>query len=137
MINSERYRMSLRITHPSIVSEHVSKELGLAPKFSYTSGDQKLTPKGGELPGIRKDSFWTYELAATDEPFEHAVEKFTSALKEKKSFLEKITETGGRVEYFVGWFTTGNSGFSLEPHLLSQLAAIGVNLTINVYVEDP
>ncbi|MEH6418361.1 DUF4279 domain-containing protein [Pseudomonas sp. CGJS7] len=137
MINSARYRISLRITHPSIASGRISKELGLIPKFCYTSGDQKLTPKGEVLPGIRKESFWTYELVATDEPFEQTLEAFNSTLKDKEPFLNEINQTGGRLEYFVGWFATGDSGFSLAPHLLSQLVAIGIKLTINVYVEKP
>lgn len=56
---SERapYGISLRITHPSIRSVEITSQLGLEPDFSYTVGDRRLTPKGNELGGTRKESF--------------------------------------------------------------------------------
>ncbi len=112
-------------------------ELGLVPKFAYTAGDKRLTPKGNEIPGVRKESFWCCEFTATDDPIELVISSITMELTEKKAFLRYLIETGGRLEYFVGWFTTGNSGFDLTPDLLSQLASIGIGLSFDIYTENP
>ncbi|MEE7545860.1 DUF4279 domain-containing protein [Xanthomonas sp. Kuri4-1] len=135
MVDSTRYRISLRITHPSIRGDEINAELGLTPKISYTVGDRRLTPKGHELPGIRKESFWCYELASHDEPFEIAISNFSKELAKHKSFLDRLSATGGRLEYFIGWFSFENSGSVLEEGLLKLLADLKINLAFDIYPE--
>ncbi|WP_411849351.1 DUF4279 domain-containing protein [Stenotrophomonas sp. LGBM10] len=136
MSNSIRYRISLRITHPSIASDEISAELGLNPRISYTAGDKKLTPKGREVPATRKETFWCYELPTGDEPFELVISRFSKELAEKKSFLDRLSSTGGHVEHFIGWFSPENSGFVLENGLLKLLAELKITLAFDIY-NDP
>jgi hypothetical protein len=135
MTDAVRYKITLRIAHPSLNSKRISDELGLTPAFAYTAGDKKITPKGTELPGTRKESFWRHEIAITDEPIELAIMRVTVSLAEKKWFLRHISETGGRVEYFIGWFTAENSGFVLAHSLLGQLSDVGIDLSFDIYPE--
>jgi hypothetical protein len=133
MSNSARYKISFRITHPNIRTDEISSELGLAPRISYTVGDKKLTPKGNEVPGIRKESFWCYELAIGDELIEIEISNFSNKLAEKKGFLDRVSATGGRLEYFIGWFSSENSGFVLENDLLRRLSDLKINLAFDIY----
>ncbi|HEY5971429.1 MAG TPA: DUF4279 domain-containing protein [Pseudoxanthomonas sp.] len=134
MSHSTRYRVSLRITHPSIDEKTISDELGLVPKVSYTAGDQKVTPKGTEISGIRKESFWCHEYAITDdEPIELSLEKFSQNLAKKKTFFWRISESGGRAECFIGWFSSENSGFVLQHGFLHQLADLKIDLSFDIY----
>lgn len=130
---SMKYKVSLRITHPDIGSEKISSELGLVPKISYTVGDKKVTPKGGEIPGFRKETYWCHEFTIHEEPLEIALAKFNKILAEKKEFLARISETGGCSEYFIGWFLSKNSGFVLKHDFLQDCSNLKINLTFDAY----
>lgn len=136
MTSPERYRISLRITHPNIDSGEIGKELSLAPKFSYTYGDRKITPRGNELAGTRRETFWYYELPASTEPIEVVLDKFTTGLSKNKVFLELISKTGGRVEFFIGWFSSGGSGFTLSSGLLKKIVEVGIELSFDFYTTN-
>lgn len=133
MTCSAKYKITLRVTHPSLDSKRIGNELGLAPKFAYTAGDKKITPKGTEVPGIRKESFWSHEIDTAEEPIELAIMRVTASLAEMKDFLRHIYETGGHVEYFIGWFSAKNSGFVLAHSLLGQLSDMGIDLSFDIY----
>lgn len=133
MSDYARYRISLRITHPSIRSLEISNQLGLEPDFSYTAGDRRLTPKGNELRGTRKESFWCHELRSDDVTFELAISSFSQQLAKSKGFLDSLSSTGGHLEYFIGWFSAENSGFVLEDGVLRMLADLRISLAFDIY----
>jgi hypothetical protein len=135
MTQAARYKITLRITHPTLEAGRIGHELGLAPVFAYTAGDRRVTPKGTELPGTRKESYWYYVIGPTDEPIERTIARVTASLAEKKSFLRQISETGGRTEYFIGWFSSENSGFVFEHHLLGELSEMRIDLSFDIYPE--
>jgi hypothetical protein len=133
MTNQSHFKVSFRITHPTIDSSTIDSKLMLTPKFSYTVGEKKITPKGTEIDGIRNNSFWCHEFSDCDENFESSLKKFNKLLGEKSLFLKSLSDTGGTLEYFVGWFQSGNSGFVLDVELISQIADMGIQLSFNIY----
>ncbi|MBT2766949.1 DUF4279 domain-containing protein [Stenotrophomonas sp. ISL-67] len=108
--------------------------LGLSPKISYSAGDKRVTPKGTELTGFRTETFWSHEWLVGDS-FEVAVAGISAKLLEKAEFLRHLKETGGRLEYFIGWFSTENSGFVLEHRLLKLISDLKINLAFDIYAE--
>lgn len=70
-----------------------------------------------------------------EDSFEIAMLNFSKQLEKNKGFLDGLSSTGGRLEYFVGWFSTKNSSFALESDLLKLLADLKVNLEFDVYAE--
>lgn len=132
MNKSARFKISLRVWHPEIQSDAISRGLGLLPKVSYTAGDKRVTPKGAPLAGFRGETYWTHECSA-GASFEVAVEEVTAQLVGKAEFLRHLKETGGRLEYFIGWFSDSNSGFVLDHDLLKKLADLNINLAFDVY----
>jgi hypothetical protein len=128
-----KFDISLRITHPNKPSEQITKALGLVPEFSWTAGDRKTTPKGGKLPGHRKESYWCYGVSVSDQPLEAEIAKLNDSLAGKQNVLLDIVATGGRIEYFVGWFSSKNSGFVLKHELSRQLAELKIDLSFDVY----
>ena len=131
-----RYKISLRITHPSMQSDEITKSLELAPTLSYTAGDRKVTPKGTEVPGRRRESYWCYDLPTNDDAIEYEIERCNAALGGKRAALEHITDGGGRVQYFVGWFSSGNSGFTLPHRVSRQLADLRIDLSLDLYTSE-
>lgn len=95
MTEKARYRISLRITHPSIRHLEISRQLGLEPDFSYTAGDARLSPKGDALGGTREASFWCHEARSGDVTLELAIASFSQELARSKGFLDSLSSTGG------------------------------------------
>ena len=131
-----KYNISLRITHPGMRSEQITKTLSLVPEFSWTAGDRKATPEGEELPGRRKESYWCYALPPSGQPIESSIARLNDSLASKQHVLVDIVATGGRIEYFVGWFSSENSGFVLKCELLRQLADLKIDLALDIYPSD-
>jgi len=130
------FRISLRITHPKMPSDEITKSLELAPIFSYTAGDKKLTPKGTEIPGRRKESYWCHDVPASADDIESNIADCNAILANRRDVLLRIVDSGGRVEYFVGWFSSDNSGFVLRHELLRQLADLRIDLSFDLYTTE-
>ncbi|WP_256388442.1 hypothetical protein [Pandoraea sp. PE-S2R-1] len=39
------------------------------------------------------------------------------------------------MEFFIGWFSTGNTGETLDFELLKKLGELGIDLALDVYGE--
>lgn len=130
-----RFKISLRIRHPEMRSDDITKKLGLLPDVSYSVGDRRATPKGAELSGFRAETYWTHEWHVGGS-FESAINEVSARLLGNANFLHHLKETGGRLEYFVGWFSTGNSGFMLDHGILKLLSDLRMDLAFDVYAES-
>lgn len=135
MSSSTRFRISLRIWHPEVRSDDITKGLGLTPELSYSAGDRRVTPKGAELSGFRAETYWTHEWPVGGS-FEGAIDEISAQLFRKAEFLCHLKETGGRLEYFIGWFSTENSGFVLDHRVLRLLSDLRMDLAFDVYTDS-
>ena len=50
-----------------------------------------------------------------------------------KKFFEKIRETGGSIEYFIGLYFDKNGGEIFDCSLLSQLSELKIDLSLDFY----
>lgn len=118
----------------------VSEMLGISPRVLWKVGDPRRTPKGTPLPGIYETGFWTARLvdgASTQQSLSLALSAALDAIAAGTSLFAKIARTGGRVEFFVGWFfDEGNSGDVLDHSLLGRLSDMNIDLSFDVYGED-
>ncbi len=133
-MNPFTYKVALRITHPTMDPKQFSQTLSLRPQHSWMAGDQRATPAGTPLEGVYDHSYWSCTLS--HEPnisLAECLETFTSSLERHHSFLLDIRSSGGRIEYFIGWFTNGNSGELFTSRLLEELAHNGIDLALDVY----
>ena len=134
MTNQYRFKMSLRITHPSASAEAISQALQHSPDVAWSAGEGRATPTGTELRGTRKDTYWTFELDHTAGiELEQAIDDFLEALP-NRDFLKQVRATGGKAELFVGWFfEAANCGLTLECRTMQRLAEFGIDLSIDAY----
>lgn len=128
------YRVSLRITHPSIRADEISRQLDLPADISWSSGDERRTPKGSLLKGTRKESYFCIQFPAVNSSLEQSILSAISLLMKSKDQLLRIRSTGGQLEFFVSWFKESNGGFTLDLELLTLLAALNINLALDIYV---
>lgn len=134
-----RYSISLRVTHPTMDLDAVTEALGLRPRVLWKIDHPRQTLKGTPLPGIYGKSFWTARLlggASAEQDLSSALSQALELVATGSLLFREITATGGRTEFFVGWFfDDGNSGDVLDHRLLAKMSSMSIDLSFDVYGE--
>jgi hypothetical protein len=132
-----KFEISLRIVHPSIDPERITEVLGISPTRSFMAGSRRVTPRGKELPGHHKESFWLYRFAEKSVgdvgTLSVLIQEMNHRLMPMQDFLISLRDGGGRAEYFVGWFTDFNSGEVFDWTILEQCSRLKIDLSLDVY----
>jgi hypothetical protein len=112
----------------------ISELLNMQPRLSQNVGARRSTPKGELLPGTNKLTFCTFPLAkGPDSKLIAAIRDSNKSLLTKQRHIRSIIRSGGRLEYFLGLFLNGNSGFELDVEIAEELAKLGVKLSLDIY----
>jgi len=132
---SYRFRLSVRLRHPSENLAALSGELGLEPSRSWVAGEGRTTPRGEPIDGVWDHSYSTMPVEVeNDDGLEAALERMASFLSGKAPALKHHINSGGTIELFIGYFQEGfNSGFSMSSELMGKYAAFGVGLDFDIY----
>src|SRR5260370_39223721 len=130
-----RFALSLRLRHPSIRSEEISRAIGLQPSIHWNAGEPRVSPDGTVLGGVRDQTYWSSRILHSESvDLTDALAASLSSLEPHKDFLLDFVATGAEIEYFIGWFTTDTSGGeTLDWELLQRLAALHINVGLDVY----
>jgi len=133
-----RFKISLRLVHPSADLLSCSGEFGLEPSRHWRVGDARTTPRGKPLEGHQRESYWTAPLDVFPaKDLEEALAKTALWLGEHQPFMTEHANSGGTAELFIGFFLESfNSGFLLDPALLAKYSALGVALDFDMYGKD-
>ncbi len=133
-----RFRLSLRLSHPSLTLGEISMGVGLPARGGWNAGEARKTPKGQPLSGFNRETYWYTEISHPEEASLTAVlAEHLSALELRRDFLQEFRSTGGRAEYFVGWFTTERSGGETLPsEILRRLGELSLDLSLDVYAPE-
>lgn len=134
-MNPFRYRYSLRLRHPDMAPEKISLALGMKPQFQWMAGERRTTPKGDRLEGVNAFTYWCSEgIEGRGFDLADSLSSHLTTLEAHRSFLSEFVSTGGSIDYFVAWFTDGlNTGVTLDWQLLKRLAALEIDLGLDVY----
>ncbi len=133
------YNLAIRIWHPCINPDNITRELGLQPNRSWKAGQQRTTPKGTPLEGTHRESYWNAdpfqrgEYSSTDDLAEDSLIELLEVLEPKKAFLQKLRGEGTRIIVQISSFSGRNYAFELSPDILGRYAALGVGLAHDVY----
>jgi hypothetical protein len=132
-----KYKITLRITHPSMDAEDIAIQLGLQASRRWSAGSRRTTPTGTLLSGVNDVTFCMFELEVPMEmigDLGSALSLWTKKLFAAKSFFDHIRSTGGTIEYFIGVFMEkGNTGVVMEVSLMNQLVELGIGLSLDIY----
>lgn len=132
-----KYHVSFRIRHPTINSEDICKELGLEAEFKWKAGEERKTPKGQILQGVNEESYCCFQLKPSrNTGLASFLKRNNKKLYRHKKFLDTIRSTGGKLEYFIGWFVDKDSGEIFDLELLKQLVDLGIDFSIAVYPDN-
>ena len=129
-----KYEVSFRIHHPAMDPELITSKLGLEPQNKWAAGAPRKTPKGTPLKGVYESSYCTFRLRPSKKiQLADFLKDFNKSLYKHKRFLKSIRSTGGKLEYFIGWFSNKDSGEIFDLELLGELVELGVDLSVAVY----
>ena len=129
------YDISFRIFHPTLDPDLIIKKLEMNPKYKWKVGTQRKTPKGKPLKGVYNESYCSFELKDTQNVgLVEFLKKNNELLYTHKSFFNKLTFTGGDIEYFIGLYADSNFGEVFDIELLKQLADLNIKLSLDFYV---
>lgn len=133
------YTIDLRIWHPSIKPEEITRVLGIQPSNSSEAGQSRKTPKGASLEGVYRESYWNAdpfdrgEYSSSDDLAEDALTEVLQILEPHKEFIQNLRGEGARILLQVSSFSGRNYAFEFSPEFLGRCAALGVSLAHDVY----
>jgi hypothetical protein len=131
------YDLSLRIWHPDLEPDLISRELGLDMTAGWAVGTPRYTVTGESL-APHESTYWTSRFRSGSEgDLTTYVRELCIYLEPRLPFLREIQATNGRVEFFVGWFVDSHSGTTLGHADLAVLSRMGVDLALDVYGAAP
>jgi len=135
-MNPYRYKISLRVRHPTIDSAEITRIFGHVPSHSWQAGVARVTPRGRPLGGTREQSYWTAPLAEGEWPgnsLAAAIGEVLDSLTSRREDLARLRVEGATIELFVGWFCDGNTGDVLDCALMARMAELNLDLSLDFY----
>jgi hypothetical protein len=128
------FSISLRISSKSIDPLEISDKLNLRPKWLHKIGEARRTPKGRQLDGFYESSYCSFQLnIKNNEGLYNAIDGAADLFSPYKDLFHRIRNDGGRVEFFVGWFSENNTGEILDFALLGKLHELQIDLALDIY----
>lgn len=131
------YDASLDVQHPTTSLLNLGDRIGISTRQSHSVGDARRTPDGAPLTGQHLYHFWCGDLRTVDqEDITEFLWRVVTDLLPQQEFLHNLAETGGRLCIFVGISSNRCCAHQFDRELLSQLAAIGLDLRMDFYGSD-
>ena len=130
--------LDLRIWHPALDPDLVTRTLGIQPQRAWRAGDPRKTPKGTLLTGTRTTGYWSSNpfdygwRDSTDALVEDALEELVTFLEPHREFLVGVSE-GGKVRIWSSSSSKRNYTLELEPSMLARIASLGATFIHDVY----
>lgn len=137
-MNKFKFDLSFRVRHPYMNSEEICAQLGMVAKYQWTAGKQRKTPKGTLLEGVYNESYCSFDIDHDDNAgLTDLIRSNSQSLEAHKKFLDFLCSTGGKLEYFIGWYSEGNSGEEFDADLIRILAELKIGLSLDFYGGTP
>lgn len=100
----------------------------------WTAGEPRTTPAGRELGGARSESYCSLKIAQGDDgELMDCLARAVDVIQTNRSRWDDFRRTGGRLSFYVFWYPNGDTGTELGADLLGKMAALEIDLGINVY----
>lgn len=133
-MGSSKFDISLRLKHPELELGIFCNTLGLEPTRKWKAGEQRTTPSGTLLEGIYDFSYCSCRLSPSDDQeLLDTLKGYNEIFKPHKELFHQIRATGGRIEYFIGWYINGNAGEIFDLDLFVSLIDLGIEIALDVY----
>jgi hypothetical protein len=134
-LNNFRFKVSLRVFHPTWPADEIIAHFGRKPTIANSAGEQRRTSKGTKLDERYSRTYVSFELETAQEAEleESLKSELASPMLADAAYLQTCTSTGGKIEFFVGVFLTGDSSIMLTPELTEALSRKKLTLRLDIY----
>ncbi len=107
----------------------------MAPSRKWKAGEPRTTPDGQPLEGVYEHTYWISEAKkGEDSELLAVLESDLDTLEKCAPFLSSFLASGGGILYYISWFASERSGGdTISWRLLERLAALHINLSLDVY----
>jgi hypothetical protein len=109
----------------------------LRPTNIWKKGDERRTPKGNKVGGVREDSRCMIDFKL---PLRQPLpEKFIATLallKPHRAILRKLSSSGGTISLYIGWFCDENTGVTLDAQIFATMADLRIAVELFIYLPD-
>jgi hypothetical protein len=123
--------------HPTRDLSVVCVSFGFRPAVIWKAGDERRTPKGTKIGGIRANSYCVVKFGPTTrKTLSNRIEAALARLRPHRSMLRRLSSTGGTATFSIGWFLDEDAGESLSPKLLQEMAGLRISLDLCVYAPE-
>jgi len=129
-----RFAVDFQVRHPLMHSDEICEALAMNTEVCWNVGDRRVTPKGTELTGTRRETYCSFDIGSgADGRLANFLRDKIESLQSHAAFLRSIRETGGSLLFYVFWYPNGDTGEVFDIDLLAGIAELGIELGINVY----
>lgn len=131
------FRVSLSITHPDMDPGEITGAVQLTPERATRAGASRTTPTGRPLAGRYDFSHWMHQFDVRGASELGAIlQDLAERLRQHEPFFDRVVQHGGTVELFCGVRAAGNWDEIISHVLMKQLAALHIDLRLDVYAKD-
>ncbi|WP_081262432.1 DUF4279 domain-containing protein [Ralstonia solanacearum] len=135
-MNAFGFSVSLRFFTQTVEPDEICTVLGLEPKWKHRIGDPRISPNGTLLGGVYKRSYCSFGLNRVDyEELHDMLNWAVEDLAKHRQFFHRIRDEGGRAEFFIGWYSSGNTADTFDHSLLEKISDLKIDLAFDVYGE--
>jgi len=129
-----KFEISLRFFSKVIDPAEIYTQLGLEPEWQHKIGEPRKTPKGIALKGVYDISYCSFNFdRQNDEELHEMLDRILNGLTPHAELFYRMRDSGGRAEFFIGWYSPGNTGDTLSFELLRKISELRIDLALDVY----
>jgi hypothetical protein len=133
---AHEYSIALRIRHPRIAPEELSRAVGFEPQHSWRGGDPRQSASGETRSGVYRETYWVGFVPTlvpyAPSTFDPQASLLYTLLRMKRAgtFWRGLVEEGGTIECLIEIVSGDGFTLDLSPALLSLLVQLRIGLTI-------
>ncbi len=136
MSESGRFRVSLHVSHPTLLADFIVSSFAFPLRYARSVGALRMNKQGDELGGVYGQTDISFSISdgvvSNDEVLlSDFVDMSMGSLP--LDAINQIIASGGSCFFFIGVYSEGNILCDFDAGLLSRLSVNGIDLKIDFY----
>ena len=133
-----KFKLDLRIWHPDLDPEEISKTLNFQPDTFWKNGDAKKTPTGSLLQGMHSETYWASNpfsngwRYSTEALIEEAINELITYLDKYIEFLQEISQEG-IIRLWISSHSKSNFSIEIPPRMSAKFSELGLTFIHDAY----
>ena len=130
--------ISLRAWHPKLLAVEITDVFGLPVEVSHSINDPRSAPNGRLLGGAYENTYVSMSMVRKKMvELDDELLLWIENIQSNREFIANLLTTGGEVEFYVSVFLDDSCGFSFGRSFISELARIGLGVSVEMYPDQP